>query len=77
MDLVSWIQLCIEEKKPLLDVLDPSLSQDLDQQDKIVAVLKIALACVRANPEKRPSMQYIYDTLERLINGSYKRSQGP
>ncbi|KAG6511399.1 receptor protein kinase-like protein ZAR1 [Zingiber officinale] len=70
MDLVCWIQFCIEERKPLSDVLDPSLSQNLDRQDEIIAALKIALACVQATPEKRPSMRYVNDTLERLINGS-------
>ena len=30
MDLVRWIQLCIEEKKPLSDVLDPYLAEDAD-----------------------------------------------
>ncbi|CAL9089238.1 unnamed protein product [Musa acuminata var. zebrina] len=68
MDLVSWFHLCIEEKKPLSDVLDPFLAQELDTEDEIIAVLKIALVCVQANPEKRPSMRHVTDTLERLIN---------
>ncbi|RZS03977.1 hypothetical protein BHM03_00034239, partial [Ensete ventricosum] len=67
MDLVSWFQLCIEEKKPLSDVLDPFLAQELDTEDEIIAVLKIALVCVQANPEKRPSMRQATDTLDRLI----------
>lgn len=70
MDLVCWIRFCIEERKPLSDVLDPSLSQNLDRQEEIIAALKIALACVQATPEKRPSMRYVHETLERLIDGS-------
>ncbi|XP_064999940.1 receptor protein kinase-like protein ZAR1 isoform X1 [Musa acuminata AAA Group] len=68
MDLVCWIQFCIEEKKPLLDVLDPFLAQELDREDEIITVLKIALACVQADPEKRPSMRHATDTIQRLIN---------
>lgn len=68
MDLVHWVQFCIEEKRSLLDVLDPFLTQEIDREDEIVSVLKIALACVQANPEMRPSMWHVADTLERLIN---------
>ncbi|BBG94497.1 Leucine-rich repeat protein kinase family protein, partial [Prunus dulcis] len=51
MDLVHWIQLCIDEKKPLLDVLDPNLMQDVDKEEEIIAVLKIAMACVHSSPK--------------------------
>ncbi|XP_008810049.2 receptor protein kinase-like protein ZAR1 [Phoenix dactylifera] len=70
MDLVRWVQFCIEEKKPLLDVLDPFLARELDREDEIIAVLKIALACVQANPEKRPSMRHVVDTLDRFISNN-------
>lgn len=66
MDLVSWIQLCIEEKKPLGDVLDPYLADDADKEDEIIAVLKIAMACIQSSPERRPTMRHISDALERL-----------
>ncbi|KAL7171122.1 hypothetical protein ACSBR2_035886 [Camellia fascicularis] len=66
MDLVSWIQLCIEEKKPLGDVLDPYLADDADKEDEIIAVLKIAMACIQSCPERRPTMRHISDALERL-----------
>ncbi|KAI3834180.1 hypothetical protein MKW92_043804 [Papaver armeniacum] len=67
MDLVRWIQLCIEEKKPLGDVLDPFLAREPEREEEIIAVLKVALACVQTSPEKRPSMRHVSDTLERLI----------
>lgn len=68
IDLVKWIQSCIEEKKPLADVLDPSLSREVDREDEMIAVLKIAMACVQANPERRPTMRHVVDTLDRLMN---------
>nr|XP_010906986.1 receptor protein kinase-like protein ZAR1 [Elaeis guineensis] len=70
MDLVRWVQLCIDENKPLLDNLDPFLARELDKKDEIIAVLKIASACVQANPDKRPSMRHVVDTLDRLTNAS-------
>ncbi|GJN17540.1 hypothetical protein PR202_gb04617 [Eleusine coracana subsp. coracana] len=69
MDLVQWVQFCIEEKKPSADVLDPFLAQDSEREDEMITVLKVALACVQANPEWRPSMRHVVETLERL-NGS-------
>ncbi|WVZ73725.1 hypothetical protein U9M48_022003 [Paspalum notatum var. saurae] len=69
MDLVQWVQFCIEDKKPSADVLDPFLARDSEREDEMIAVLKVALACVQANPERRPSMRHVVETLERL-NGS-------
>ncbi|CAH2045944.1 unnamed protein product [Thlaspi arvense] len=66
MDLVRWVQVCIEEKKPLCDVLDPCLAPEADKEDEIVAVLKIAISCVNSSPEKRPTMRHVSDTLDRL-----------
>ncbi|WCJ24468.1 Leucine-rich repeat protein kinase family protein [Euphorbia peplus] len=70
MDLVNWIQLCIEEQKPLGDVLDPYLGPDVDKEEEMIAVLKIAMACVSSNPERRPAMRNIADALSRLVISS-------
>ncbi|KAG8051816.1 hypothetical protein GUJ93_ZPchr0001g29944 [Zizania palustris] len=70
MDLVQWVQFCIEEKKPSADVLDPSLANDSERENEMIAVLKVALACVQANPERRPSMRHVAETLERLNGAS-------
>ena len=66
MDLVQWIQLCIEEKKPFADVLDPYLAEDAGKEEEIIAVLKIAMACIHSSPEKRPTMRHVLDALDRL-----------
>ncbi|CAM0947084.1 unnamed protein product [Alopecurus aequalis] len=66
MDLVQWVQFCIEEKKPSSDVLDAFLARDSGREDEMIAVLKVALCCVQANPERRPSMRHVAETLEGL-----------
>ncbi|KAJ7975771.1 Receptor protein kinase-like protein [Quillaja saponaria] len=66
IDLVQWIQLSIEKRKPLSDILDPLLVHDLNIEEEISAVLKVALACVRKSPESRPSMRYLCDILAKL-----------
>ncbi|XP_050228094.1 probable inactive leucine-rich repeat receptor-like protein kinase At1g66830 isoform X2 [Mercurialis annua] len=65
MGLVQWIQLSTEVK-PLSDVIDPFLVYDTDKKEEMVAVLKIALACVHLNPDKRPPMRNVSDSLEKL-----------
>ncbi|KDP35025.1 hypothetical protein JCGZ_09313 [Jatropha curcas] len=70
MDLVQWIQLCIEEQKPLADVLDPYLAPDVDKEEEIIAVLKVAMACVHSCPERRPTMRHVSDALSRLVVSS-------
>ncbi|CAI9756049.1 unnamed protein product [Fraxinus pennsylvanica] len=66
IDLVHWLQLCIEEKKPVSDVLDPHLSVDAEKEEEMIAVLKIAMACTRSSPDRRPTMRYVSAALERL-----------
>ncbi|OWM86292.1 hypothetical protein CDL15_Pgr011116 [Punica granatum] len=66
MNIVQWIQLCIEEKKPLSDVLDPYLTEDLDKEEEIIGALKVAIACVHGSPERRPTMRHVSEALERL-----------
>lgn len=66
IDLAQWVQLSFEERKPLYHVLDPFMAHDLDEEKEIVDVVKIALACAQKSPERRPSMRYVCDNLERL-----------
>ncbi|KAG6720421.1 hypothetical protein I3842_03G060300 [Carya illinoinensis] len=73
MNLVQWIQLSIEDRKPLSHVLDPFMGHDLDNEEEMVAIIKIALACVQRSPEKRPSMRYVCDNLERLASSTLSR----
>lgn len=70
MDLVRWVRLSIEEKKPLSAVFDPFLARQTEKEEQMVAVLKIALACVQTDAERRPPMRHVSDALERLITSS-------
>ncbi|KAG6519984.1 hypothetical protein ZIOFF_017013 [Zingiber officinale] len=68
MDLVRFVQVSIEEKRSLLDVIDPYLTRELEREGDITAALKVALACVQFNPENRPSMRHVLDSLESLAS---------
>ncbi|KAL6007586.1 hypothetical protein ACLOJK_033085 [Asimina triloba] len=66
MDLARWVQVCIEENKPLSEVLDKFLVQEADKEEEMLSVLKIALACAQNNPERRPTMRLVSDSLDRF-----------
>lgn len=66
MDLVHWLQLCIEDTKPLSTILDSYLIQESDKEEEMIAVLKIAMLCTQSTPDRRPSMRHVLDALERL-----------
>lgn len=68
VDLVKWVEFCIEQKRPLADLLDPQLVPELQKENEMVYVLKIALACVQINAERRPSMRNVVDTLDKLTH---------
>ncbi|XVF81889.1 hypothetical protein PTKIN_Ptkin15bG0192200 [Pterospermum kingtungense] len=70
MDLVQWIQLSIEERKPLSSIIDPSLAHNRGEEDNIAAILKLALACVQKNPDRRPTMKYVSYSIEKLTSSS-------
>ncbi|TYK00263.1 putative inactive leucine-rich repeat receptor-like protein kinase [Cucumis melo var. makuwa] len=74
MDLVHWIQLCIEEQKPLSEVIDPYLVQDADKEEEFISILKIAMSCAHGSPERRPTMRHVSDAIERLSSSSSSRN---
>ncbi|TYG94439.1 hypothetical protein ES288_A11G188800v1 [Gossypium darwinii] len=68
MDLVQWIQLGIDERKPLSFIIDPSLAHSWVEEDNITAILKLALACIHKSPDRRPSMRFVSYSLEKLTS---------
>ncbi|KAL3636051.1 Zygote arrest protein 1 [Castilleja foliolosa] len=67
VDIASWMQMCIDEKRPLSDVLDPQLVGGEGKEDEIIGVLKIGMACAQSGPERRPSMRLVTDALDRVL----------
>jgi hypothetical protein len=46
------------------------LAPDVDKEEEIIAVLKIAMACVHSSPERRPTMRHVSDVFNRLAMSS-------
>ncbi|KAE8654977.1 hypothetical protein F3Y22_tig00117034pilonHSYRG00357 [Hibiscus syriacus] len=68
IDLVQWLQLGIDEKKPLSSLIDPSLAHRWGEEDNISAIFKLALACTHKNPDRRPSMRFVSYSFEKLTS---------
>lgn len=68
MDIVRWTRQNVDESKPLSEVLDPVVAQEPGCEEEIGAVLRTALACAHANPERRPSMRSVSDAVEKIAN---------
>ncbi|KAL6573737.1 Zygote arrest protein 1 [Orobanche hederae] len=66
MDLVRWVQSCVDERRPVCEVLDRNLAEDAGREEEMIDVLKIAMACMQISPDKRPSMRNVSDALERV-----------
>ncbi|MBA0682463.1 hypothetical protein Goari_024182, partial [Gossypium aridum] len=66
LDLVRWVRKGFEEEKPLSDIVDPMLLQEVHAKKEVLAVFQVALACTEEDPEIRPRMKTVSDNLERI-----------
>lgn len=65
-DLPYWVDQSVKEKVPICDVVDPCLVPDLDKVGEMEGVIKVGLACLQKNPERRPSMSLVLNSLDKL-----------
>ncbi|KAG2706663.1 hypothetical protein I3843_05G102400 [Carya illinoinensis] len=65
-DLVRWVRKGFEEEKPLSEMVDPMLLQEVHAKKEVLAVFHVALACTEADPEVRPRMKNVSENLERI-----------
>ncbi|KAF5778233.1 putative protein kinase RLK-Pelle-LRR-III family transcription factor S1Fa-like family [Helianthus annuus] len=65
-DLVKWVRKAFKEETPLSDMVDPMLLQEVHAKKEVLAVFHLALACTEQDPEIRPRMKTISESLEKL-----------
>ncbi|KAE8695197.1 putative Spliceosomal U5 snRNP-specific 15 kDa protein [Hibiscus syriacus] len=68
IDLVQWLQLGIDERKPLSSLIDPSMTHRGGEEDNISAILKLALTCTHKSPDRRPSIRFVSYSFEKLTS---------
>ncbi|KAL0922726.1 hypothetical protein M5K25_006736 [Dendrobium thyrsiflorum] len=68
--MVESVRLSFKEARPLSELVDPALLNEVHAKREVLAVFHIALGCTEADPEARPRMRTVVDGLERIGPGS-------
>ncbi|KAF5206550.1 Receptor protein kinase-like protein, partial [Thalictrum thalictroides] len=65
-DLVRWVRKGFEQESPLSDLVDVILLQEVHAKKEVLAVFHLALACTEPDPEVRPRMKNVCESLDRI-----------
>ncbi|KAF0888762.1 hypothetical protein E2562_017768 [Oryza meyeriana var. granulata] len=69
LEVVRWVRRGFEEDaRPVAEMVDPALLRDAPPLPKkeVVAAFHLALACTELDPELRPRMKAVADTLDKI-----------
>eukprot|EP01018_Ginkgo_biloba_P013202 Gb_00780 [translate_table: standard] len=71
-EIVSWVKRRLEEhRRNPLDFMDEEMWDWTEKErDEALKLLKLAMICIRAKPESRPSMKAIVDELKEFKSSS-------
>ncbi|KAM6568514.1 hypothetical protein CsatB_016499 [Cannabis sativa] len=64
--LESVIRKAFKEEKPLSEIIDPALLHEVHAKKQVVAAFHIALNCTELDPEIRPRMKTVSESLDRI-----------
>ncbi|KAL6875732.1 hypothetical protein ACP4OV_013245 [Aristida adscensionis] len=65
-ELVRWVRQGFEDARPLSELADAVVLRDAGARKEVVAAFHIALGCVEADPERRPRMKAVADSLDKI-----------
>ena len=66
MDLEAWVRRAFKEERPLSEVVDPTLLSEVHAKKQVLAVFHVALGCTEPDPEMRPRMRAVAESLDRI-----------
>lgn len=64
--LESLVRRVFREEKPLSDIIDSTLVHEVHAKKQVVAAFHVALNCTEPDPEVRPRMRTVCDSLDRI-----------
>ncbi|CAK7342438.1 unnamed protein product [Dovyalis caffra] len=64
--LESLVRKVFREERPLSEIIDPALLSEVHAKKQVVAVFHIALNCTELDPELRPRMRTVSESLDRI-----------
>lgn len=64
--LESFVRKAFREEQPLSEIIDPALLPEVYAKKQVVAAFHIALSCTELDPEVRPRMATVSESLDRI-----------
>lgn len=64
--LDSFVKKVFREERPLSEIIDSVLLREVHAKSQVVAAFHLALSCTELDPEVRPKMRMVSDTLDRI-----------
>ncbi|PON91649.1 Tyrosine-protein kinase [Trema orientale] len=64
--LESQVRKAFREERPLSEIIDPALLNEVHAKKQVVAAFHIALNCTELDPEIRPRMKTVSESLDRI-----------
>lgn len=64
--LESLVRKVFREERPLSEIIDPALLSEVYAKKQVVSVFHIALNCTELDPEVRPRMKTVSESLDRI-----------
>ncbi|KAL3533869.1 hypothetical protein ACH5RR_007390 [Cinchona calisaya] len=64
--LESNVRKVFREERPLSEIIDPALLHEVHAKKQVVAIFHIALNCTELDPELRPRMRMVSESLDRI-----------
>uniref|UniRef100_A0A0E0MEV0 Protein kinase domain-containing protein n=1 Tax=Oryza punctata TaxID=4537 RepID=A0A0E0MEV0_ORYPU len=65
-ELVRWVRQGFEDARPLSELADAAVLRDGGARKEVVAAFHVALGCVEADPERRPRMKVVSESLDKI-----------
>lgn len=62
----SVVRKTFREEKPLSEIIDPALLPEAHAKKQVVATFHIALQCTELDPQLRPRMRTVSESLDRI-----------
>ncbi|KAI3412215.1 Protein kinase domain-containing protein, partial [Psidium guajava] len=64
--LENLVRKVFREERPLSEIIDPDLLHEVHVKKQVVAVFHVALNCTELDPEMRPRMRTVSESLDRI-----------
>lgn len=66
VSLESLVRKVFREERPLSEIIDSALKHEVHAKAQVVSAFYVAISCTEIDPEVRPKMRMVSDTLDRI-----------